>query len=213
VDHWPAWPAFVENRNENQIDRNIDLLSPGMASRVTLVAGFLSLQRISPRGRVAVLLSAVLGLVSMTGHSAGAKSRFTPRFVSVRAKPANVRRGPGTDYAIKWTYVRRWEPVEVFEQYGNWRRVRDWQGNTGWMLEALLSQHRRTALVTPWSHGPNVSLRDRPSTKGRILAWLKPGVKVQLAGCDGKWCRSSVRSINGFIMQVRLWGAYPGERF
>ncbi len=180
---------------------------------MTLVAGFLSLQRISPTGRVAVLLSAVLALVSVTGYSAAAKSRFTPRFVSVRAKPANVRRGPGTDYAIKWTYVRRWEPVEAFEQYANWRRIHDWQGDTGWMLGALLSQRHRTALVAPWSHGVNVPLRDRPRGTGRVLAWLEPGVMVQLVGCDGKWCRSSVRSISGFIKEVRLWGAYPGERF
>lgn len=178
--------------------------------RIAFAAG---LRRISPAGLVAVLLSAALGLVAMSGHSEAARTRFTPRFVSVRAKPANVRRGPGTGYAIKWTYVRRWEPVEVFEQYGNWRRVRDWQGNTGWMLGALLSRRRRTALVAPWSHGTNVALRSRASHRGRVRAWLKPRVMVQLMGCDGTWCRSSVRSISGYIREVRLWGAYAGERF
>lgn len=174
---------------------------------------FCSSRQTSRANPAMLLATAALGLVFAAGQSAVAKTRFTPHFETVMAKPANVRRGPGTDYPIKWIYVRRWEPVEIFEEYGNWRRIRDWQGDNGWMLGALLTGRRRTGLVEPWSHGPPVPLRGRPSHRGRVLAWLEPRVMVQLMGCDGIWCRSNVRSFSGYIRVTHLWGAYPGERF
>lgn len=203
----PASPATSGNSGENNTSQS------RAARSATLVGGAAEGRRTSSAAVAVMLGCAVVTILSATGHSLAARTRFTPFFAAVRAKPANVRRGPGTDYAIKWTYVRRWEPVEVYERYGNWRRIRDWQGNTGWMLGALLTTRTRTALVAPWSRRTITPLRDRPSQTGRIVAWLEPRVMAKLGGCDGTWCQSSVRSIGGFIAQTRLWGAYPSERF
>ncbi|MGT2466406.1 SH3 domain-containing protein [Mesorhizobium atlanticum] len=41
-------------------------------------------------------------------------------------------------------------PLEIYQEYGNWRRVRDWDGSTGWIYHSLLSG-RRTGIVAPWS--------------------------------------------------------------
>jgi SH3-like domain-containing protein len=134
-----------------------------------------------------------------------------PRFVSVKAKPANVRVGPGTDYPLKWTFVRRFVPVEITAEFGQWRRVRDWDGKSGWMLGAMLSG-RRTALAAPWLTGKTIALRSYAGAKAPLVARVQPKVFVHLDGCNGRWCRVRVRGDDGYIRQTRLWGVYPGER-
>ena len=69
-----------------------------------------------------------------------------PRFVSMRAESANARRGPSLDQRVDWEFVRRGLPLEITAEYGQWRRVRDAEGDGGWVHHALLSGVR-TALV------------------------------------------------------------------
>src|SRR5690606_25371254 len=69
-----------------------------------------------------------------------------PRFVSMRAETANVRRGPSLDQRVDWEFVRRGLPLQIVAEYGQWRRVRDVDGATGWVHHSLLSG-ARTALV------------------------------------------------------------------
>lgn len=135
-----------------------------------------------------------------------------PRFVSIKTGNANVRTGPGVDYPLKWTFVRRGLPVEIIAEYGNWRRIRDSQGDQGWTLGPLLSG-RRTALVAPWSKAKPVLLRSRAATNASIVAVAQPKVLVRLVRCDGRWCEVTVKARRGYIRQSRLWGAYPGEVF
>ena len=134
-----------------------------------------------------------------------------PRFVSVKAKPANVRVGPGTDYPLKWTFVRRFVPVEITAEFGLWRRVRDWDGSSGWVLGALLSG-RRTALAAPWLMGKTIALRSDGAAKAPLIARVQPKVFVHIEGCNGQWCRVRVHGAGGYIRQTLLWGVYPGER-
>ena len=72
-----------------------------------------------------------------------------PRFVSLKRKKVNVRKGPSTDHRVKWVYTSKGYPVEIIAESDNWRRVRDAEGTTGWVLHSLLSA-KRTAVVAPW---------------------------------------------------------------
>ncbi len=136
-----------------------------------------------------------------------------PRFVSLKASTARMRIGPSTDYAAKWVYTQRGLPLEITEEYGNWRRVRDFEGVTGWMSGALLSGDR-TAVVGPWLDEP-VPLRRSAASGARVTARLAPKVLMHVGGCDGSWCRVSLpqNSLEGYVEQSSLWGVYPGERF
>ncbi len=165
---------------------------------------------------VAVCVAACVALVALllpgaaSANIRGPSGLPLPRFVSVKSSKVNVRHGPGTDYAVKWSFVRRGLPVEIYQEYGNWRRIRDWTGEDGWIFGPLLSG-RRTALVEPWSGGVSARLRKRPD--GPVTAVLEPGVVVRLRGCDGRWCEVATSRVSGFVKQNRLWGVYPGERF
>ena len=135
-----------------------------------------------------------------------------PRFVSIKADPANVRIGPGTDYPVKFTIVRRGLPVEITAEFGNWRRIRDWNGDEGWVHGSLLTG-RRTALVNPWSQAQPVTLRASAEEKSSVRAIMHPKVLVRIEECDGEWCEVNARGRDGYVRQTELWGAYPREVF
>jgi len=132
-----------------------------------------------------------------------------PRFVSLKGSPVNLRIGPGVRYDIDWVFVQSGIPPEIYQEYGNWRRVRDWEGTSGWIYGSLLSG-RRTAVTAPWNR-ENIALRKNPTVDSPATAWLEPEIPVKLIGCDGQWCRVAVDSMAGFVKQIRLWGVYPGE--
>ena len=130
-----------------------------------------------------------------------------PRFVSLRTNSANARRGPGLDYLIDWEYVRRGLPVEVFAEYGNWRRVRDTDGLGGWVHMSLLSGIR-TALVRS---GEPVTLRSGSDLSDDARALVEPGVIVRIRECEENQCRVTAQGTDGWIDQSVLWGVREGE--
>lgn len=159
--------------------------------------------------RCCLIAALCAAIVTTAGQQAEASGLAPPRFASLKNSPVNVRVGPGVQYDIKWVYVRPRIPVEIYQEYGNWRRIRDWQGATGWILGSLLSGHR-TAVTAPWSKG-NIALRQTPSASSPVTAWLEPEVLVELVRCDGQWCRVAAKSMAGFVKQIFLWGIYPNE--
>ena len=64
-----------------------------------------------------------------------------PRFVSTKSKPTNVRTGPGRRYPIKFTFSEK-VPLKIIDEYQDWRKIEDWQGEQGWIHKALLSSRR-----------------------------------------------------------------------
>ncbi|WP_420391460.1 SH3 domain-containing protein [Acuticoccus sp.] len=133
-----------------------------------------------------------------------------PRFVSLASERVNVRRGPSRSYKIKWTFTKSGLPVEIVREFDNWRRVRDADGEEGWIHASLLSG-RRTAIVSPWAQGDPVPLRDRPVEDAEPTAWLEPHVLVRINRCDGTWCAIEGADWAGLVPQSTLWGVYPTE--
>lgn len=134
-----------------------------------------------------------------------------PRYVSLKSGRVNVRKGPSLDHPVAWEFNRLGLPVEVINEFENWRQVRDSENSRGWVFHSLLSG-RRTALVAPWlKDGATTTLYTRRSTSSGIVAKLEPGVLGSLLSCDGTWCNFSVDTVSGWIEQIALWGVYENE--
>ncbi|TPL75278.1 aspartyl-trna synthetase [Mesorhizobium sp. B2-3-13] len=159
--------------------------------------------------RFILIAASLAGSATATGLRSKANLLVLPRFATLRASSANLRVGPGMGYQVEWVLMRPGMPLEIYQQYDNWRRVRDWDGTSGWIHGALLSG-RRAAVVAPWAKD-NVALRDKPSTGSSVVAWLQPCVRVELTRCDGQWCAVGLGPKSGFIRQTSMWGVYPGE--
>jgi SH3-like domain-containing protein len=165
------------------------------------------------------LLAGVIAAASGIGLaeaqvSKGPSGLPLPRFVSLKAKSVNLRVGPSVDYAVAWRFLRPGVPVEIIQEYDNWRRVRDADGAEGWVNQSLLSG-RRTAIAAPWQVGKETELllRAMPDTTSRIVAKLEPGVIGTIKACDGQWCEMEFSGHRGWLSQTQIWGAYPGESY
>jgi SH3-like domain-containing protein len=134
-----------------------------------------------------------------------------PRFVSLKSDRVNVRAGPNKDQDVRWVFTRAGMPVEITAEFENWRRIRDWEGAEGWVYHSLLSG-RRSAVIVPSKNEVLVPLYESPDIEAGIMARLQPGVLTQVKSCDGKWCQVSGKDFSGYIVQERLWGAYPNEK-
>ncbi len=135
-----------------------------------------------------------------------------PRFVSLKSGKVNSRIGPGSNYSVDWLYLKAGLPMEIIQEYDNWRRVRDADGAEGWINQSLLSG-RRTAIAAPWQKGKEaqISLLSNPDDKASVVAVVEPGAVGTIRSCNGNWCEIAFGSYRGWVNQGQLWGAYPGE--
>lgn len=131
-----------------------------------------------------------------------------PRFASLRSDEANMRVGPGTRYPIRWVYHRLGMPVEIIDEYGNWRKVRDVDGAEGWFHHGLLSG-QRTALV----RGDEAVLRRNPDPNAMPVLTAKPMVILRVLRCSRSWCYLEVEGYKGWMEKATFWGVYDDEKF
>lgn len=132
-----------------------------------------------------------------------------PRFVSLKSDESNVRVGPGTRYPIRWVYEKAELPVEVVEEFSHWRKIRDHEGEAGWVHKALLSG-KRTGMIIDGTQ----SLLAKPEADAPALIRAQQGVIVELKRCTKKgWCNVSLKDRSAWIQKQYLWGVYSGEQF
>ncbi len=154
---------------------------------------------------------AVTGLLSASVWAAEKKQGPVtklpiPRFVSLKAAEANVRRGPSLSHKVDWVYKRRSMPLQVTAEFENWRRVRDQDGAGGWVHYTLLTG-ARTALVEQ----DLLPLYDRPDTSSPVAAHLQLGVIGRLGKCDIEWCHLDTGGYDGWTKKSGLWGVEDDE--
>ncbi len=154
--------------------------------------------------------NASAGLVAITSVAAQNVGPIThlplPRFVSMKARESNVRRGPSLTHRIAWIFKRQDMPLQIVAEHGHWRRVRDKDGMGGWVHYSLLSGSR-TVLI----ENDAVELRMRPDDKAAVVAKLNSGVIARLGDCNQQWCRLRVASHRGWTRKTGLWGVAPDE--
>lgn len=132
-----------------------------------------------------------------------------PRFVSTRSDQVYVRTGPGQKYPILWVYNTSGIPVEIVLEYDNWRKIKDFDGQTGWVHKSLLTG-RRYAFV---GANENQKLFRKPNKNNSIIALLEPKSRVKLEACGHGWCEINAQGYKGWIEQKALWGVYDHEEF
>jgi len=158
-------------------------------------------------GVVLAVLVAVLAAAAAVAEERGPVTNLPiPRFVSLKADEAYVRRVPGTDHRVDWVFTRRDMPLQVVGEFANWRRVVDRDGAGGWVHYTLLSGVRSVIVdvdLTP--------LRTRPEPGADVNAYLEAGVIARLDTCQGGWCRLVAGGRRGWAEAAALWGLDPAD--
>lgn len=132
-----------------------------------------------------------------------------PRFVSLASTEVNLRTGPGTRYPIQWVYTKKHLPVEIINEFDTWRKVKDIQGDEGWVHQTMVSGYRY-GIIKDDEH----IVRSSPDDDSIVIARLEPGVIVKVDACELNWCDISVDgNYKGWVEKDALWGVYPQEIF
>ena len=131
-----------------------------------------------------------------------------PRFVSLRANEVNLRTGPGVQYPIDWVFRRQNLPVEIIAEFKTWRKIRDWQGEQGWIHQSMVAG-KRTVIIT----GNTRRLRSKANAKSKSVARIENYVIGNLLSCPGAegWCRVEVDGFKGWLRRVEFWGVHRNE--
>lgn len=131
-----------------------------------------------------------------------------PRFVSLKSSTVNARRGPSMSHKVDWVFVRRGLPVEVIAEHGNWRKVRDHDGASGWVHHSLIRGARSAIIVAP-----ETLLMKKPSPSSRAVARAERGVLARIEECERVWCEIEAGGFEGWARKSALWGVRADEVF
>ncbi|WP_237763549.1 SH3 domain-containing protein [Falsirhodobacter sp. alg1] len=129
-----------------------------------------------------------------------------PRYVTLKTREGNARRGPSLTHRIDWVFARDGMPLKITAEYGHWRRVEDSEGMGGWMHYALLSGTRSVMITADIA-----DLHTSPSDDAAIVVRAEKDVIARLMQCTPNWCRVRIGDQNGWVSKTEIWGVDPGE--
>ena len=130
-----------------------------------------------------------------------------PRFLSTKTSESNLRVGAGENYPIILVYQKENIPLEIIEEYYDWRKINDYEGNTGWLHERLLKGNRYVLINTPYRE--SAQIYGKP--QGKIIGKIGNKNIVKIKICLNKWCKITIEEHEGWINKNNLWGVYKDE--
>ena len=113
-----------------------------------------------------------------------------PRFVSLKSDETNLRIGSSINYPIILQYTIKNLPIKITEEYDSWRKIKDFEGNEGWIHKTILKGDR-FGIINNLS-GPYAKI------------YLNP---------EGKIIGEIGKKNKGWINKKNLWGVYENEEF
>lgn len=131
-----------------------------------------------------------------------------PRFVSLKSDFINVRVGPGKRYPIRWVYKRKLYPVEIIEEFAHWRKIRDLNGDGGWVHKSLVTGLRTAVIIDKAHH-----LYSKPNATSAPVLRADADVIGTLKSCSSDWCLMQIKEHQGWIRKTDIWGVTREEVF
>ena len=157
-----------------------------------------------------ILLVLFFCLLHNTSHSneIGQVTKYKiPRFVSLKSDDVNLRIGSSTNYPIILKYVTKNMPVEITDEYERWRKIRDREGNEGWIYGDLLKGDRFAIIIK--NNESNIYVFSKPD--GVPIGEIGKLNIIKINVCLKKWCKIQFDKHKGWMNKKNLWGIYENE--
>jgi SH3-like domain-containing protein len=141
----------------------------------------------------------LLGVVALgLAMSAAAEN---VEFVRVTAEAANVRKSPARSAdALRQAFED--DPLRVLATRGGWLKVRDFEGQEGW-IHGGLTDGRATVIVT----ARVANVRSGPGTEHAVTYTAERGVAFRVTGTRGSWVRvTHSDGAKGWVHRELVWG-------
>ena len=128
-------------------------------------------------------------------------SNESVNFLSLRNNEVNLRQGPSFEYPIKLIYKKKYLPVVILDKLETWRKISDFESNSGWIHISQLSK-KKSAI----NKKNNSVLYQKPTIYSKPIAKLETGRLVLIKKCKVKWCKIISGNFTGWIKKNYLWG-------
>ncbi len=122
-------------------------------------------------------------------------------FLSLKKHEVNLRQGPSFEYPIKLIYKKKYLPVIILDKSETWRKISDFENNSGWIHISQLSK-KKTAINIK----NNSVLYKKPTIFSRPIAKLEIGRLILIKKCKVEWCKITSGGYSGWIFKSSLWG-------
>ena len=122
-------------------------------------------------------------------------------FLSLKNNKVNLRQGPSFEYPIKLTYKKKYLPILILDKSETWRKIKDFESNSGWIHVSQLSK-KKSAI----NKKNNSVLYKKPTIYSKPIAKLEIGRLVLIKKCQAKWCKITSGDFSGWVYKNSLWG-------
>tara|TARA_B110001454_G_scaffold70851_1_gene68943 strand:- start:80 stop:553 length:474 start_codon:yes stop_codon:yes gene_type:complete len=122
-------------------------------------------------------------------------------FLSLKNNEVNLRLGPSFEHPIKLIYKKKYLPVIILDEYETWRKIIDFEKNSGWIHISQLSR-KKTAINSK----ENSIIYKKSTIYSKPVAKLEIGRLVLIKKCKINWCQIISGNYKGWIFKNTLWG-------
>ena len=63
-------------------------------------------------------------------------------FLTLKNNKVNLRQGPSFEYPVKLIYKKKFLPVIILDKSETWRKIKDFENNSGWIHVSQLSKKK-----------------------------------------------------------------------
>jgi len=123
------------------------------------------------------------------------------KFSSLKNSEVNLRQGPSFDYPIKLTYKKKYLPVIITDESETWRKIKDFENNSGWIHISQLSKRKSAINIKEDS-----IIYKKPTLYSKPIVRLEVGRLLIIKKCEDKWCKVATGDITGWVKKNTLWG-------
>ena len=125
------------------------------------------------------------------------------KFLSLKNNEVNLRQGPSFEYPIKLIYKKKYLPVIIIDKSETWRKISDFENNSGWIHISQLSKKKSAINIKN-----NSVLYKKPTIYSKPIAKLEIGRLMLIKKCKVKWCKITSGGYSGWIFKDSLWGKF-----
>lgn len=131
----------------------------------------------------------------------GASVAQAQTMVSVKGSTLNMRDGPSTNATVLWE-LKRGYPLQITQRKGNWVKVQDFEGDTGWVARSLTGNQPHYVVKSRVAN-----IRSGPGTQHRIVGKAEYGELLRTSEKRADWVRvEREEGVGGWIAKNLLWG-------
>ena len=124
-------------------------------------------------------------------------------FLSLKNNIVNLRQGPSFEYPIKFIYKKKYLPIVVVDKLQSWRKIKDFENNSGWIHISQLS--KKNSAINKYA---NTIIYNRSTIFSKPIVKVDIGRLLIIKKCKSKWCKVKTGNFVGWVNKKNLWGRF-----